>query len=341
MHAYVRSRFGTHPDPRWLVAMWAAFGVAFLTKGPPGLLPALAIAVFAAIVRVPGAARWRWHAVGLACFAAVALPWYVVVVARHEGLLAYFLGAELVDRVATNRFDRNGEWYGWLKVYGPMLLLGSLPWTGALWRWVRTWPTTVCGWRDATLREAHAGQWLLLAWIGVPLLVFCFAQSRLPLYVLPLFVPIAIGIALSTGPALPRWPWLVAWMAVLLALRFGAAHVPSHKDASDWADAIRTRHAGPVSRVVFVDDTVRWGLHLHLDAWVERRTRGHVDEPRFGRKFDGSLAAALFAPAGTVFVVPAHAWEEVRDFVASHGKVARLLGAPYRDRHFFVLDPPG
>ena len=341
MHAYVRSRFGAHPDPRWLAAMGAAFGVAFLIKGPPGLLPALAIAVFAAIVRVPGAGRWRWHGVGLACFAAVALPWYMVVVARHEGLLAYFLGAELVDRVATNRFDRNGEWYGWLKVYGPMLLLGSLPWTGALWRWLRTWPTTLRGGRDATLREARADQWLLLAWIGLPLLVFCFAQSRLPLYVLPLFVPIALAVACALPERLPRWPWFAAWVAVLLGVRIVAAHWPTQIDAAAWAEAITARVDAPVRRVVFVEDKARWGLHLHLDAQVERHSREARDEPAFGRGFDAHFATALAtgAVAGTVYVVPVALWEELQAVVEAEGFIAHAHGEPHLGRQVFGLRP--
>ena len=30
----------------WLAVMWAGFALAFLTKGPPGLLPLLAVVAF-------------------------------------------------------------------------------------------------------------------------------------------------------------------------------------------------------------------------------------------------------------------------------------------------------
>ena len=51
MHAFVEHRFG---EPRagigWLLAMWAAFALAFMVKGPPALLPLAAIAAFGLLV---------------------------------------------------------------------------------------------------------------------------------------------------------------------------------------------------------------------------------------------------------------------------------------------------
>src|SRR5690606_39194427 len=81
--------------------MWAGFGLAFLTKGPPGLLPLLAVFAFDALTpatqadgsRRPRALQW-W---GPLLLLAVALPWYLAVVLRTPGLLDYFLGAEVVD----------------------------------------------------------------------------------------------------------------------------------------------------------------------------------------------------------------------------------------------------
>ncbi|NNC24919.1 glycosyltransferase, partial [Salinisphaera sp. USBA-960] len=85
-----------------------------------------------------------------------------------------------VDRVATDRFGRHPEWYGWLKIYLPTLLLGTLPWTGELLRWARALPARVRAWRERQARAEQAGALLLALWIALPLLVFCLAQSRLP-----------------------------------------------------------------------------------------------------------------------------------------------------------------
>ena len=173
-----------------------------------------------------------------------------------------------------------------------MLLLGTMPWTPALLAWVRTWPARVRAWRSPAVRRAQGAHVLLVAWIALPLLVSCIARSRLPLYVLPLFVPIAVAIALQGRRGWPRWPWLVAWIGALLAVRVVLAQASPLQDASQWADGIRAR-AGHVRTVVFVDDTPRWGLHLHLDAHVERRTRDAHVEPRYGRRFDGPVSGLL------------------------------------------------
>ena len=40
-------------------------------------------------------------------FLALALPWYVAVTLEHHGLLRYFNGAEVINRVSSDRFSRN------------------------------------------------------------------------------------------------------------------------------------------------------------------------------------------------------------------------------------------
>jgi 4-amino-4-deoxy-L-arabinose transferase-like glycosyltransferase len=343
MGAFVQARFG---DARWrgvaLLGMSAAFGVAFLIKGPPALLPLIAVAAMALLAPSSRPLSWRWYAGGVALWLAVALPWYGVVAARHDGLLAYFLGAEVLDRMATDRFARNGGPLGWAIVYGPMLVLGSLPWTVALGRWGRRVASRVRAWRDARARAADAPDVLLLAWIALPLFVFCIAQSRLPLYVLPLFVPVAVAVARVDG----RWPrvgWLAAWVVALLALRLIAAHWSTPQDASAWARALAARvDDAPLRKVVFVDDTPRWGLHLHLDAQVERRTRAVIDgAPAYGRRFDGDVVASFEtgAATGTVFVAPQAAWPELRTLAAAHGYVAQARGTPFEGRQVFTLRP--
>jgi len=336
MALFAQARFG---HARWAgVAwggMWAAFGIAFLIKGPPGLLPLLVVAAHAWLVRV-AAMGVRWHVAGVAVFIAIALPWYAWAVLRHEGLLAYFLGAEVLERVASDRFERNGGWFGWARVYGPMLLLGSLPWTFAWFRWWRGVAGRLRAWRDAGERARDSRCLLLALWCVIPLLVFCIAQSRLPLYVLPLFVPIAVEVA-AVDARWPRWPWLVAWVAALLCVRAVAAHWPTPLDSAAWAREIAARVEAPVRKVVFVEDTARWGLHLHLDAQVERHSHAPLDEPRFGRRFDADFAASL--AAGVVYVAPLALWPELQAIAAARGFTPHPLGAALHGRQLFVLRP--
>ncbi|MBK8475639.1 MAG: glycosyltransferase family 39 protein [Opitutaceae bacterium] len=77
----------TETDPlrrrRYAVAMWAAWGLGFVIKGPPALLPMLAFIPWNLLQpperRVP-LGNWR----GLLAFVAVAAPWYVAMRLRHR-----------------------------------------------------------------------------------------------------------------------------------------------------------------------------------------------------------------------------------------------------------------
>jgi 4-amino-4-deoxy-L-arabinose transferase-like glycosyltransferase len=344
MWGYVEARFGAPARARhWLRIAWLGLALGFLAKGPPALL-SLLVMVAADLAR-PGPQRPRlFLPSGLLLFALVALPWYVWVVATVPGLLDYFLGHEVVGRVASNQFGRNGQWYGWLVVYAPTLLLGSLPWTGSLLRWAAALPSRVRAWRSRAAREGDAVGLLLALWTLLPLLVFCLSRSRLPLYVLPLFLPIALAVArvrAARGLGFPRWPWLLAWAALLLMLIFAGARWPSHKDASRWATAIEARVHGPVPRVVFVNDMARYGLHLHLGSEVRKVSLDPLALPRFSPEFDGDVAGLLARgndPA-TVWICKQAVFPAVAARLAALGWQAEPLGAPYQARVLFRVRP--
>lgn len=339
MLAYVESRWGeARLSKRWVFAMWLAFALAFLTKGPPALVPLLGVVVFQWLVPQRDRAT-LWSPVALLAFAVVALPWFIAVTARHPGLLAHFVGSEIVERVATDRFERHGSWYGWLQVYVPTLVVGTLPWTFVLWRWIRGEGRAVRGWRDPSARRIDADVVLLLCWIVVPLAVFCIARSRLPLYVLSLFVPLALLVARQVR-ALPPWPRIALWCALLLAIKVAAANWTTHKDAEAWADAIRTRAPFAVEKVVFVEDMARYGLNLHLGAGIEKLSRAPVPDSRFNPEYDETLADELHErDPGVVWVVREKDWDAVRAHIAEAGFHASALGSPYQGRVIFSVAP--
>lgn len=344
MWGYVEARFGTPERARrWLRVAWLGLALGFLTKGPPALLSLLVM--LAADLARPGAQRPRlFLPSGLLIFVLVALPWYAWVVATVPGLLGYFLGSEVVGRVASNQFGRNGQWYGWLVVYAPTLLLGSLPWTGSLLRWAGSLPARVRAWRERAARTDDAVGVLLALWILLPLLVFCLSRSRLPLYVLPLFLPIALVVArvrAARGLGLPRWRWLLLWAAVLLALVGYAAGFSTHKDASRWATAIEARVHAPVPRVVFVNDMARYGLHLHLGSEVRKVSLESTALPRFSPEFDGDVAGELASghEAGAVWICKLALFPAVQAQLHALGWQAEPLGAPFEQRVLFRVQP--
>ena len=344
MWAYVESRFG---EPRglrpWVAIMWGAFALGFLTKGPPALLPLLAIVVFEWLS--PTYRRRRiLLAFELLLFVAIALPWYLIVIIGHPGLLEYFVGAEVVGRFASDQFDRHGEWYGWIKVYGATLLLGTLPWTGLLLRWARQLPAQFRLWRSAVHRTETAHALFLALWILLPLGVFCLAQSRMPLYILPLFIPMAIVAAREWQAASLPWPRahrMALIVIIYTAIRLGAAVWPTHKDAGGWADAIQARAVRPVTEVLFVEDMARYGINLHLDAEIEKISLLPLTaQSRFNPRFDEDLATELAeGEPGAMYITKQERWPEVSERIEQQGFRAIKLGGVYEGRVFFDVQP--
>ena len=341
MWGYVEFRWG---DGRrgWALLMWGAFGLAFLAKGPPGLLPLLA--VLAMEFAAPGPRRVASIA-GLLVFAGVALPWFIAVVVREPSLASYFLAREVVDRVAGSDLRRHPQWYGWLLVYVPTLLLGTLPWTFALLRRQCRQPARMRGWRDPAVRQGDSTALLLIAWIVLPLMVFCVARSRLPLYVLPLMVPLSLLVA-RQHVAMQRVQsqvLLLGWVAVLVVSRLAVASLGASQDARPWADAIRQQAPGRVDEVVFIDAAPRYGLRLHLGPEVELVALAVPragDTPSEAGPFDEPLASELQEdPRYTVWVAPAREWPSVSAYLAARGFDARV--SHFRDATLFVIRPKG
>lgn len=341
VYAYVESRFRDQGPGVWPWVMWAAFGLAFLTKGPPALLPLLAIALVSWLAPAPRPMRMTQMVGGLALFLAIVLPWFVVVSYENKGLLRYFLGAEVIDRVASDRFSRHGEWYGWAEVYVPTLLLGTMPWTLRLFAWARSLPDAIRRWFEPAARSREAGALLLAVWILLPLLVFCIARSRLPLYLLPLFVPLALLVAQQapTGDLSKlSWRAMGTWALVLLSLRLASAMYSSDQDASAWATAIRAQVDGPVREVVFVEDMPRYGLRLYLDTEVETLSLDDIEQPAYNPAFDESLAVELAEGAnetGVVYVAKQKIWPAVTERIIAHGFRPMVAGQPFHGRVIF------
>lgn len=243
--------------------MWLAFGLAFLTKGPPGLLGLLPIV---AVVGWFGGARCLLRLLdplGVIVFLAVGLSWYIVVINQKHSLLGYFLGSEVVGRIVTGEHGRNPEWY-FAFMYIPVLIGGLLPWSIS---WIALRPR-----RDLAGLRTDPRRLYLALWVALPLLVFMVSSSRLPLYVVPLVAPLAI---LSSRLQRPDWltrraTWaaLAAFAMGLVLVRFGLAYFPTDKDARALAAAIDC--PPDAQEIIFVDEQPKYGLSLYAGVSVEQ-----------------------------------------------------------------------
>ncbi len=273
----------------WSLLGWLAFGLAFLTKGPPALLPLLGLALWAGL----GRRGWQWliDPLGMLVFLATALSWFAAVIIGQPALLSYFFWDEVAARLLSAGHDRNPQWYGPFKVYLPALLLGALPWTWVMLRrgWELSRELAARGWRQWIRRDDT--DLLLLAWFLLPLLIFSLSRSRLHLYVLPLMVPAALWIERALGEAFPGQRTraaLVVWTVGLASLFVVATSHGGDRDDRLMARWVADTVPSEVEELVFLDGPPAWGLSFYLDLLV-RKGPDHEKDPRALAEWIASL----------------------------------------------------
>ena len=340
MFAFVEAWLRDGPDRRrWLLGMWLCWGLSFMTKGPPGLLPLGAMVTFL-VIHDRTRLRGLFPLSGLLLFGVVAFTWFAIIVYQQPDRLAYFVGSEVYDRVFTGKHDRNAQWYGALKTYLPVLLVGAFPWwllavaaaggPRAAWRRLRI-----------RMRERDREALLLLYWFLLPLSVFFLARSRLELYVLPLFVP----MALLMSRALAGWPWLtprrlaaVAGItaAALLATKAATAYVPTDRDARAMASQIeRVLDTHGIEEIAFFDMRAFFGLTMYLDVRAESVRVGGPNRPHSRQlATEDELCAELDEQERNVFALKRSRARQFTAAVSACGPyTARRIGSFRGDGH--------
>lgn len=158
-------------------AVFAA--LATLAKGPLGLLlPGLVIGAAVLVTRNGRLLREALSPLPILAFLLVAAPWYTAIsLDQGRHFLDVFILNHNLARFSSTVHNHPGPfWY-----YLPLLLAGLFPWSGlAVPGLLRTEP-----------RRSRADL-LVLLWLGLPLLFFSLAGSKLPGYILPCVPPLAI-----------------------------------------------------------------------------------------------------------------------------------------------------
>ncbi len=250
---------------------WFGAGLGFLIKGPAVGLPLFALLVFHLLrrKRFPGI-RLHWI-IGSVIAVLVGGSWFLMLAGDDPDLFVNFIWNEVLLRATTGKHHRNSSWYGGLQIYLPILLIGSLPWLLQAARGL--WLAGRNAWRSLRARLPMDDRELfLLLWFLLPLLVFMVARSRLPLYVLPLFVPLALLAANQAEGLLQRRHWYLlplSGVLLVLAVRVIGGQVDNHRDSRQLAAELRQLWPHQVDEVVFVDTEGQQGLHFYLGAEVE------------------------------------------------------------------------
>jgi len=318
----------------WPALTGLAFGLAFFTKGPPGLLflPALWIYTRLPVARRKESAPLLDRA-GATILLVVGLWWFLYLILTTKGILSYFLGDEVVGRLAGEHHRNAGLW-GAIKVYLPILTLGTLPWSLI---WIGAWRRLHArGSKSARLWRAWSERpalTLLLLLILIPLAVFVLSRSRLPLYVLPLFIPISLASARALELAFKRpaadlfrfrlrsrtWALMGGWFVLLLCLRLLYAYWPNEANARALHDQLLVSQADEL----VVTDGVR---SVHGLAFYDGRVLRYAAWSKNGAKEKGwatleeILEELRDDPAlRYLILVKPEAVAELQKRVASHG----------------------
>jgi 4-amino-4-deoxy-L-arabinose transferase-like glycosyltransferase len=226
----------------WFAAIGAAEGFGMLAKGPVAVvLPSAIIVLYLLWERRLWLLLDRRHGMGVLAFVLVAVPWYLRVSVETKGEFAagFFFTHNVGRALGTMENHYGGPWY-----YPLVMIVGTVPWSiflgPALWfgfwstlrqPWSRLqapWSAACDGGPAAPLLPSNraaqsvAAYRLLACWIGLWLLCFTVAATKLPNYALPVVVPTAIVIARF----LERWrlgelavpAWVLPTSMVCLAL---------------------------------------------------------------------------------------------------------------------------
>jgi 4-amino-4-deoxy-L-arabinose transferase-like glycosyltransferase len=173
-----------------MLALFGAFlGFGVLAKGPAAvILAGGAIGIWALSTR-----KWRAvfrlaHPMGIAVFALVALPWYVLCARRNPDFIHVFIFQHNFERYLTPVFQHKQPFW----FFVPITLLALLPWTvfqiGSLQEGLRL--------RREKAWKASPG-FFFACWGIFPIVFFSFSESKLPSYILPA-VP-ALALITSVG----------------------------------------------------------------------------------------------------------------------------------------------
>lgn len=180
---------------RYVVYGWIALGLGFLAKGLVAPVVALMVIVPFFIwnarcekTYLPSTRAWL---LGLLAFAAIVLPWPLILVSQFqlfplEKLFGYYTFGRYTGIIEN---QSGPPWY-----YVPVLLLGFFP-------WIAFFPMAVAyGVRQIRGAPADPGLARLVrlsaCWIVVPFVFFSFAGTKLPNYVALAFPALALVVAI-------------------------------------------------------------------------------------------------------------------------------------------------
>ncbi|MFJ2362179.1 lipid IV(A) 4-amino-4-deoxy-L-arabinosyltransferase [Pseudomonas sp. NPDC087697] len=171
--------------PRGKLGAWALLGLAcgmgFLTKGFLAWLLPVLIALPYMIWQKRFGELLRYGPVAMVVAIVVSLPWVLSIHSQEPDFWRYFFWQEHIRRFAADDAQHTRPWWFFL----PIMVVSSLPWAALL-------PSTlVQAWKNKTQNSTG----FLLLWMLLPLVFFSLSRGKLPTYIMPCLLPLALLMA--------------------------------------------------------------------------------------------------------------------------------------------------
>jgi 4-amino-4-deoxy-L-arabinose transferase-like glycosyltransferase len=174
---------------RWMLTSAAMLAMGTLAKGPIALLLGGAIAVtWLAVERRLGRVAQMPLVWCGAIYAAIVLPWFILMEARNPGFTRFFFIHEHLERYVSSS---EHEWAPWFFI--PIVIGGAWPWILFLplgWSEIRTDSSFADGFPVPSGQRSAAR--FLAIWFIVVFVFFSIPRSKLGSYILPALPPLAI-----------------------------------------------------------------------------------------------------------------------------------------------------
>ncbi|WP_397449452.1 lipid IV(A) 4-amino-4-deoxy-L-arabinosyltransferase [Pseudomonas sp. NA-150] len=174
--------FAINATGRERLLHWALLGFAcamgFMTKGfLAWLLPAL-IALPYMLWQKRLGELFKYGPLAVIVAVLVCLPWALAVQYHEPDFWSFFFWHEHIRRFAGDDAQHSQPlWF-----YLPVLVIASLPWAALL-------PSTF---KQAWLTKGQAKSAFLLLWLLLPLAFFSLSRGKLPTYIMPCMLPLAL-----------------------------------------------------------------------------------------------------------------------------------------------------
>ncbi|MQU61983.1 lipid IV(A) 4-amino-4-deoxy-L-arabinosyltransferase [Pseudomonas sp. FSL R10-1350] len=169
-------------DSRQRLFSWAllgfACGMGFMTKGFLALLLPVLIALPYMIWQKRFLELVKYGLVAMLVAAIVSLPWVLAVHAQEPDYWRFFFWHEHIRRFAGEDAQHGRPWWFYL----PLMVVSSLPWAALL-------PATL---KDAWSQKRQTGVIFVLMWMLLPLALFSLSKGKLPTYIMPCMLPLAL-----------------------------------------------------------------------------------------------------------------------------------------------------